>query len=147
MFKLVSFMLQVFYHDKKKIFLMIMIYGFWCLQTSSYSYNVLQLSLGSKMTYKKQNTVPMMCSLAHRRLIITLILNDTFLFLWPNITLFWGEGAAEQAVPGGIILHLPLDLVHMCCWTQVQHSSLSLINIYFVRFSPTFFSLSKSFWF
>lgn len=44
-------------------------------------------------------------SLAHSRLTTIHILNNTFLLLWPDNTLLWGEGAAGQVVTvyGGFI--------------------------------------------
>lgn len=55
MFKMASFMLHIFYQDKK-IFLMIMIYGFCCLETYSYFLKMCSsISLGSKMKYSFQD--------------------------------------------------------------------------------------------
>lgn len=79
-----------------------MIYGFWCLQTSSYFLiNVLIVAPGFKMKYGSQDIF----SLPHSRLTTIHILNNTFLFLWPDNTLLWGEGAAGQVVTvyGGFI--------------------------------------------
>lgn len=64
-----------------------------------------------------------------------------------DIILGWGCCRLGRLSVDGFVLHLPLALTYMCCWTQVQRSSLSLITFILLDLVQLFSAYQDLFWF
>lgn len=101
------------------------------------------ISLGSKMKYDFQDVF----SLAHSRPTTIHILNNIFLSLWPDNTLLLGWGCCSSGSHSVWWLHLRFTLRSHSYVSLDPSTALQFIpcNIHFVKFNPTFLSLSRSF--